>query len=501
MTLRQLMPAWVGWLGPAAIVAVVVVWVLLVPGLVLWLVRRRLRRELHWTERAGLATEGRTAILLGNMVWPIASIGLVGLFGGPFSLVPARALFAFVDIAAPLASIAMAWWFSGRVLDQPVPSFRSYLWLTVRKWWPLVAILLVSFFAPPRLTSPWMIPWTVVALAALHGLSYLIDLYVATGVAAPAEGRVLEAVTRAAGRHGSTMPDTFVATSHAANAFALPRRNIIIMTRRLVDLLDDTELEAVALHEVAHLNERRAVTRRRTWANFLLLPILAIRPLLAAGVPVLVGVLLITLIVRRQLTRMTAAEETRADHEAAELSHESTAFGTALLKMHQAALIPAFVRRDPHGPLHDRLVRAGVTPDWEPIVKAPRMRRLQLAVVASMLLLIAASLVPAFTFDRWDGERGSHVAVAFGWQTEQVLGHTGYLTAYDGDYTIATVYLQEAVNRGDASALSDLAWALAASGDCVAAREAHFELVQRGGDAEDLDWAGSWVSFCYQQQG
>lgn len=208
--------------------------------------------------------------------------------------------------------------------------------------------------------------------------------------------------------------------------------------------------------------------------------------------------LTVTLVATRLLGRMSAAEETRADHEAFELSHEGEAFGHALLKIHQAALIPAYVRRDTHGPLHDRLVRAGLTPDWEPIVKGHKMRRLQLTVAMALVVMVAGVLVPASSIDQWDGESGSHAAIAFGWREEVVLGYTGYLAADAGDFERAVVYLEEATERGYLGSLADLTWALASLGRCTEAREAHFEMLASDLPFDDQALAGRWVAFCYQ---
>ncbi len=495
--LRDLMPSWVGWLGPAIVLALAIVFLLLIPGVSLWLVRRRLVPGLHWTKQADLATEARAALVVGVVMGPMMSLAWTAWFNGPFSVIPDWAVTALAALLAVLVVTAISWWFTSGPLRQPLPGLGRYYWLVARKSWPAVWLILLIVFAPPRLTSWWMLPWTALVVASLHGLRYLAELYMATGVAQPAPPRVTAAVARAAGQMGADAPRIVVFESSAANAFALPVRNLILMTTRLIDELDDAELEAVALHEIAHLGEHRSVTRRRQIGTLALVPFFAIKPLLAAGIWVLVAVLAATLAFRLLLSRMEADEETRADHTAVELSHESSALGTALLKMHQAALIPAFVKRDPHGPLHERLTRAGVTPDFAPIEKAPKHRSLTAALTLSLVLVVAVAAVPWYLIDIWDSGNGSHAAIAFGWRTNDVLRWTGYNAAERGDFERSIPYLEESATRGDYGALVDLPWVYSALGRCDEARAALSDL-QASPDAavSDLQLAAAWVAYC-----
>ena len=70
MTLSQLLPGWVGWLGPIIVLGISLVVLLIIPGLALALIRRKLLPGLHWTKRAELATEARTALLAGGLLVP-----------------------------------------------------------------------------------------------------------------------------------------------------------------------------------------------------------------------------------------------------------------------------------------------------------------------------------------------------------------------------------------------------------------------------------------------
>jgi Zn-dependent protease with chaperone function len=499
MTVSQFLPQWVGWLGPAVVLGFSLVVLLILPGLGLALIRRRLVPGLHWTKRAELATEARTTLMMGGLLVPIIAYAWVTYFNGPFSRVPDPLLLAAIALVSFTVVATMAWWFMGGPLRQPLPGLRRYYWLVARKWWPVAALVLIAAIAPGAIFSPWMIPWSALAGAALYALRYLAEIWSWAGVAWPADERVVAAVAAAAARTEVAAPRTVILDTHAANALALPVRNLIIMTKRLVDELDDSELEAVALHEIAHLNERPSVTLRRELGLLTFLPLLAIKPLAGAGAVAVIAAFAVGIGTRLYLRGMDAAEEGRADEEAIELSHHSEALGSGLLKMHEAALIPAYVRRAPHGPLHDRLVQSGITPDFAPIVSSPRMRRLTASMVLALVVALAAVVAPWFAFDIWDGDTGSDMAVAFGWRAEEVLWWQGLLATQDAEYATAAVYMEEGAALGSLDAVRDLPWVLASAGRCEEVPAARDALVDAAGESYDIELANEWVRFCEEQ--
>lgn len=497
MTLTEVMPGWVGWLGPLVFLGIVAIWVLLVPGSVLASVKRRLVQGQHWTEQAALFYEGRTAIGFAFFAWPIAAITMARIFVGPYSTVPDFVLMAGAVVFVFFSVSWMTMSFS-RTFGQPTsPSIGAHLWRTLKMWWPWGVLVGLIFVAPSHLFSPWMIPWLLGTIGALIATRYLPDLYLVTGMAHPAEGTLLEAVERASGRFGRSAPRSMVLQSYQANAAALPNRNMVLATSRLIDELDSEELEAIMTHELAHLGESRSVTTRRTLSTFLVLPLLAAKPLLGAGLIVLAAVMAGTVVLSVFLKRMQTSEESRADVEALEASHESTVFGETLLKMYRSALIPALVKRDPHGPLFDRLVRAGVKPDFGPDAPSPSRWRFVVATAVALVALATPLAALYLTVDTYDGDRGSHLAVSLGWNTAYVLSYTGYLRVEEGEIDTAVVYLEEAAELGDEFAVVDLAWALSLSGDCEKAAGLLPRIAASGVGPDDYDFANYSVDDCF----
>jgi Zn-dependent protease with chaperone function len=494
MNTADVMPGWVGWLGPAVLLFVVAIAVLLVPGLVLTLVGAEARPDQHWTKRAALFYEGRVAISFG-FAWAIAGVVLVDIFDGPFTVVPKAMTVVAVLVLVFVAVLAMSRRFS-RKFDRSTPdSFLAHAVRFGQIWWPFGSLVGLAFLAPAELSSFWMIPWTIVAVGSLYATRYLPDLYIASGLAWPAESDLLEIVRRAASRFGAPEPRVIVFESHAANALALPSRNLIVVTTKLLATLEEHEIEAVVAHEIAHLQEKKSVTVRRSLSIFVLLPFLALKPLLNAGLVLLLTLIAASLLISQLLARMQKTEEARADAQVVERSHESTAFGIALLKIYQVGLVPAAIKREPHGPLYDRLVRAGLEPDFGPEVPNPKRLRLILAMAIALSALVLA-LVGLFSVDRYDGETGSHIAIALGWDAPNVLGWIGYLRASDGDFPTASIYLEEAVAGGDDLALVDLAWSYAASGRCDEAEELLPEIAAAGLGPTEVEFASFIVGDC-----
>ena len=449
-----------------------------------------------WPEQAAIAQQGRLHVAAGLIVWAPVAVGLGGLIVGPYSAIPGFVLTLVFGVAALVATTYQGWHFAKTDLGQPIPPFGLFMSRSIRRWWPFITILGISLIAPNRLTSLWMIPWTLLAVLGLLSTRYMAELWQWSGVVRPAGERLATAVANAAQRAGVEAPRAFELETHAINAVALPIRNIVIFTQRMVDVLDDDELEAIALHEIAHLNERRSVSRIRTLGILGYLPILAIKPLFGAGIIAVVLALLLVVAIARFVRRVSAVEETRADHVAVDSSHESHPLGTGLLKAHKAALIPSIVKGDTHGPLHERLMRAGIEPDFEPVEPKPRLGSLLVAVAFFFGLLVVVLIGVEIATDRWDGGTGTHVALALGWNEAEVLWYVGEVAAWDGDYDKAVLYLREAAAQEEYGALASLPWALGSAGRCGEVPGAYDDLVATDPTAEDLANAELWLEHC-----
>jgi hypothetical protein len=139
------------------------------------------------------------------------------------------------------------------------------------------------------------------------------------------------------------------------------------VTERALETLDDAELGVVLAHEVAHVAEPRAVAWARAIAPLALTPLVLLRPLLAGGrflapFALLFGIVAVLFAARALARRM----ELRADRAGKHAEVEPGAYARALARLYEANAVPAVMpgRARAHPHLYDRLVHAGVTPDW-----------------------------------------------------------------------------------------------------------------------------------------
>jgi len=181
----------------------------------------------------------------------------------------------------------------------------------------------------------------------------------------------------------------------------------IAVTDAALVTLDDDQLAAVCAHEMAHLAEPRRVILARASGAFLIgfyvaLIIASVRPILGSFGPggMLWGILaafLVLIVGVLLLKRLGRKMEVRADNHATGWEPSPGTYARALERISQVNLVPAVMgsRRNVHPDLYDRMVQAGVTPDFPRPARPP-----QLALVVGMAgLLLAAYLgVVAYGF-------------------------------------------------------------------------------------------------------
>jgi Zn-dependent protease with chaperone function len=152
-----------------------------------------------------------------------------------------------------------------------------------------------------------------------------------------------------------------------AQAFALPPVGTLIFTERLLELCPAEEIDAICAHELAHLAERPGQYAQRyvVWLTFL--PWIFITPTLhtfgSLGLLLLASTAILGPALYRRVSRKL---EVRADQMAHAHEPEDQAYARALARLYQDNLLPAVhaKRQATHPHLYDRLVAAGMTPDF-----------------------------------------------------------------------------------------------------------------------------------------
>ena len=161
-----------------------------------------------------------------------------------------------------------------------------------------------------------------------------------------------------------------------ANAFVFPTTHELVFSNRLLEICNDEEIFAICTHELAHLKESKAVLAGRLLGSLSLFPLIFIIPSIhqfgAAGIflPYL-GMFIIAKFARWLSQRM----EKRADQLAlAEQTNEGIYAG-ALENLYRENQIPAVNvnNKQTHPHLYDRMLAAGITPDYPRPIKPRRL--------------------------------------------------------------------------------------------------------------------------------
>ena len=358
----------------------------------------------HWSELARRLVPARAATLLRSvLLWAVAWVSAFWC-AGPLCAVPAGVLFLAWALAAELGAL-------------PVHARAERRWLP--RWTPRVAlassaaVMLVfrssvlvpcalAFHVPadpgPAAFAAWAGALLLLLVLASGGSVFVAR---AVGLAWPAPERLARAVERAAKSRGLPPRAPLVLAWGACNALAFPWLGRIAFTPRALELFDDRELEAIAAHELGHLAEPLGTRLARAAAVPYLALVLLWPPIVAAwGTSGLLVGLILALVLVRWARRRSRALETAADH-AAHGGDDDPVYGRALERLYRDNLVPAVQHGEggTHPHLYDRMVAAGVEPDF------PRPERPVRARVPGLVLVLAAVAVLLAV---------GHVAGAFG---------------------------------------------------------------------------------------
>ncbi|SIN71898.1 Zn-dependent protease with chaperone function [Singulisphaera sp. GP187] len=237
-------------------------------------------------------------------------------------------------------------------------------------------------FATMLALIPTRMGWAAVAvltlgtaIATFFVSGAWLTLLVRFGLAGPASPRLTEIVERAATRVGIRPRAIFELRSPNSMALALPVSQSLVFTMPILDALEDDELVALAVHELGHLNEPRIVYMTQVAGAYLSVVSVAAIPLAGSyGVGAAVVPLAVFFLGRLVLGRFGRRMEERSDELGH--AHEGETAGTyarALEKMYEANLMPVVgPLKEVHPHLYDRMITAGVTPDYPRPMPPPR---------------------------------------------------------------------------------------------------------------------------------
>lgn len=152
-----------------------------------------------------------------------------------------------------------------------------------------------------------------------------------------------------------------------AQAYAIPSRRRLLFSERLLELLSDAEIASICAHELAHLTEARKDYALRYVSYLIFLPWIFITPTLhTLGILGLFLLLGITLSVPVLFKKISHRLEVRADGIAHTNETDPGVYAQALARIYEDNLLPAVnpKKQATHPHLYDRLLAAGMTPDF-----------------------------------------------------------------------------------------------------------------------------------------
>ena len=356
----------------------------------------RRAKDAHWTERARVLYPARVAAGLAIWLLPVdLALGQLLIWPEP------TPHWSLVTVAAWVGAVAGTYSFDREVLPWLVP--RAWLhhvcasWLIrFAVWFVLVGIIVMM---------PEELDWRDWSLAALF-----VGLFVAwcwggllwvgrkLGLLGPAPERLRRIVAEVAGRMGVPVRGVWLLEYAGSFAFALPYTGDLAFSGRLLERFPEEEVAAICAHELGHLAESKVTVSTRVFTTLAwLVPWLFLTPLGhafgAAGIGAIALGSLLTMFGARWYGRQL---EERADRIAHTNEGEAGTYARALARLYEDNLIPAVLprRRRTHPDLYDRLLAAGVQPDF-PRPAAPASN-----AVHGVLLAVLLGVLVALTFIR-----------------------------------------------------------------------------------------------------
>lgn len=333
------------------------------------LARWRRNKDKHWSEQARLAypvivaarsnllTVPGILLLLVFMVWPDSIplwlfTGVAAVLGGYAGTFPLdRELFPRISLHEWLRQAAI-----GILL-------RFLVWFVFLG----AAILMPDEFNLLALTVGCGVVglWMIWARGGFVWLGRMLGLF------QPAPERLRKIVADTSARMNVPFREVWLMRSPTAQAFAMPGPRKLLFTERLMELFSDDEVAAVCAHELAHLTESKADRYSRSVQMLAFLPWIYFNPLTHAlgptfGFFAFYGLLFTTIGVPRIYRKISRKLESRADEMAKANEGDAGTYARALAKLYADNLIPAVMAksRATHPHLYDRLLAAGVTPDF-----------------------------------------------------------------------------------------------------------------------------------------
>ena len=211
----------------------------------------------------------------------------------------------------------------------------------------------------------------------------------------PAPPRLQTIATETAARMHVSFRKVWLLRSSLAQAYADIRKRDLLFTERLLEILSDEEVAAICAHELGHLSEPKTEYFKRWFLAASMWPWVFLKPLVHTfGMPAYFGLVGLTAGVQVLRYQVSHKLEVRADRIAKDSVAESAVYARALLRLYEDNQSPAVTsqREKTHPDLYDRMLAAGVTPDF-PRPAAPERRAWHSRALGTIFWLLLGILI------------------------------------------------------------------------------------------------------------
>jgi Zn-dependent protease with chaperone function len=372
-------------------------WLALIP----W----RRNRDKHWTEQARLLYPASVAAR--SNLWTVPAI--LTLF---VALVwpHMNSLWIFAGVLSTLGAHGATVFFDHEVVPRiPWDELlrHSALGLLVRffQWY---IFIFATVTMPYEFNSlAWSIAGAVLLLWIVWTRLGWIWFVRAVGLVQPSPDKLHSIVDQTSARMNIPYKEALMERSHVSQAYAIPDKGMIIFTKRMLEIFPDDEVAAICAHEMAHLTESRAVRLLRMVRTLSYMPWIFFVPLTHCfGIFPFYGLIAMTIIIPRVFGKLSRKLESRADQIAKATEGDPGTYARALLRLYEDRLTPAVIskgRPRTHPDLYDRLIAAGITPDFPKPIPAVSMAWYShvLAGLVGILFAILAMRIATPIMESW----------------------------------------------------------------------------------------------------
>lgn len=490
---RSLFPSWLVW-SPLVLnlLAAAVVSFLAVRLAVLAAPRRAWSDEaMHWSERARALYPSRRAASALKLIAPAVFAMICWNAAG--ELLPlSRWMMALAGFVTSYASVQVAGFLTERRIRPRLTVARYARTIVFTSFvlvWLLLPGALVLLSSGAALDGRWLAA-CLGGLATAMAMQRIGILRAAAfvGLARNADERlrgIMERASEKAGIHASWVG---ILPLPLANAFAQPIHRQVVFTSGALEAMDDREIEAIALHELGHLDQARSFKQARTIGTVLLLMLGGSRPIFAEFglVGFLPLVMLIFVIAILSGRRQRRGEES-ADRHAHEHVEDPSEYAKALERIYEINLAPAVLghKLAAHPDLYDRQQAAGYTPTYARPERPSRLRKL-FAVLIPVSFIFVSLLAFWGAVPMWLGDEIQPPASSF-WIVRSPGGRELFFSAWALHSTApddAQTLLKAALASDEAREPAFLGFAERFAGvtPCAIARPLHAGLTLRFGE-------------------